>query len=89
MCFETASCGSRSGRREIEVAPVGAKTTREARVKLERGPLGMYVAPTLVLASDVIFQEITVAGVVVRALVDSGARRLVLAAIGISGTKLK
>ena len=33
----------------------------------------MYVAPTQVLTSGVIFQEIVVAGVVVRALVDSGA----------------
>ena len=39
----------------------------------ERSPLWTYVAPAQVLASDVIFQEITGAGVVVMALVDSGA----------------
>ena len=33
----------------------------------------MYVAPAQVLTSRVIFLEIVVAGVVVRALVDSGA----------------
>ena len=33
----------------------------------------MYVTPDQVLASDIIFQEITVAGVVIKALIDSGA----------------
>ena len=46
---------------------------QEARVKLERDPLGTYVAPAQVLAPDAIFQEIAVAEVVVRALIDSGA----------------
>ena len=31
------------------------------------------MAPAQVLSSDIIFQEITVAGVVVKALIDSGA----------------
>ena len=33
----------------------------------------MYVAPTRMFTSGVIYEEIVVAGVVVRALVDSGA----------------
>ena len=43
------------------------------RIKLERGPLGMYVAPTQALTSSVILQEVVVAGVTVIALIDSGA----------------
>ena len=43
------------------------------KLNLERGPLGTYVAPGQVLASESIFQELTVAGVVVKALIDSGA----------------
>ena len=31
---------------------------REAKVKLERGPLGTYLALAQVLASDVIFQKL-------------------------------
>ena len=45
----------------------------KARVKLERGPLGTYVAPAQTLTSSVILQEVVVAGVPVRALIDSGA----------------
>ena len=33
----------------------------------------MYVAPAHVLASNIIFQDVTIAGVVVKALIDSGA----------------
>ena len=42
-------------------------------VKLERGPLGTYVAPTQIHTSSVILQEVVVAGVSVGALIDSGA----------------
>ena len=43
------------------------------KVKLERGSLGTYVAPTRMFTSGVIYEEIVVTGVMVRALVDSGA----------------
>ena len=44
-----------------------------ARVKLEKGRLETYVAPAQALKPDVIFQEVMIAGVVVKALIDSGA----------------
>ena len=42
-------------------------------LNLEKGPFGTYLAPGQVLASESIFQELTVAGVVAKALIDSGA----------------
>ena len=54
-----------------------SRLTEERRAKkpelnLERRPLGTYVAPAQVLASNVIFQEVTIAEVVVKVLIDSG-----------------
>ena len=42
------------------------------KLNLEKGPLGTYVAPAQVLASGIIFQ-VMIAGVVVKALIDSRA----------------
>ena len=42
-------------------------------VKLERGPLGTYVAPPQMHTSSVILQEVVVARVSVKALIDCGA----------------
>ena len=42
-------------------------------LNLERGPLGTYVDPAQTLTSSVILQEVVVAGVPVKALIDSGA----------------
>ena len=63
MCLGSARCGVILRR----IAEGGEK------VKLERGPLGTYVVPTHMFMSGVIYEEIVVTGVVVRALVDSGA----------------
>ena len=55
----------------------GKQKAGEVKVKsqldFERGPLGTCVAPAQTLTSSVIFQEVVVAGVPVRALVGSGA----------------
>ena len=42
-------------------------------VKLERGPLGTYVAPAHMHISSVILQEVVITGVSVKALIVSGA----------------
>ena len=49
------------------------RRAEKPELNLEMGPLGTYVAPGQVLTSDNIFQEVTIAGVVVKALIDSGA----------------
>ena len=76
MCLGSAHCGMtlrRIARGSEKGMWGGLKTHYEGGVKLEREPLGTYVAPTRILTSGVIYEEIVVAGVVVRALVDTGA----------------
>ena len=55
------------------LGPPEERKAKIPKLNFERGPLGTYIAPTQVLAFGIIFQEVMIAGVVVKALIDSGA----------------
>ena len=74
MCSRTVSCSREFNRGQLRRGKQKAgKVKVKLELNLEWGPLGMCVAPAQTLTSSEIFQEVVVAGVPVRALVDSRA----------------